>query len=152
LDPAFSVLHAANWYLTSSTTGVRFNFIRTFINTYLNINGTPFTDNPAYPTMEFKDEVKGRDRRLEQTIRMGDYKRINGTSLVATPPAFGYTYTGYMPIKWSLDDTYYDTRDLNNNAVSLFRYAEVLLNYAEAKAELGTMTDADWALTVGALT
>jgi len=27
----------------------------------------------------------------------------------------------------------------------------VLLNYAEAKAELGQLTDADWALTVGAL-
>jgi hypothetical protein len=31
------------------------------------------------------------------------------------------------------------------------RYAEILLNYAEAKAELGTITDADWAATVGAL-
>jgi len=56
-----------------------------------------------------------------------------------------------MPIKWSLDDTYYDTRDLNNNAVSIFRYAEVLLNYAEAQAELGVLTDADWAKTIGAL-
>jgi starch-binding outer membrane protein, SusD/RagB family len=33
----------------------------------------------------------------------------------------------------------------------MFRYAEVLLNYAEAKAELGTLTDADWAATVGVL-
>jgi hypothetical protein len=31
------------------------------------------------------------------------------------------------------------------------RYAEVLLNYAEAKAELGTLTDEDWAATVGVL-
>src|SRR5690606_31671547 len=44
-----------------------------------------------------------------------------------------------------------DTRDLNDNAVSIFRYAEVLLNYAEAKAELGTLTDADWELTIGTL-
>ncbi len=150
-DPALAVLHAANWYYTSATTGVRLNFIRTFINTYLNIDGTPFTNKPGYQTMEFKDEVKGRDRRLEQTIRMGDYKRISGTATVAAPPVFSYTYTGYMPIKWSLDDTYYDTRDLNNNAVSIFRYAEVLLNYAEAKAELGTLTDADWTITIGAL-
>lgn len=150
-DPALSVLHAANWYFTSATTGVRFSFIRSFINTYLNIDGTPFTEKPNYQTMEFKEEVKGRDRRLEQTIRLGDYKRINGTSTVLTPPVFTYTYTGYMPIKWSLDDTYYDTRDLNNNAVSIFRYAEVLLNYAEAKAELGTLTSADWTITVGAL-
>lgn len=151
VDPALSVLHAANWYYTSATTGVRFSFTRNFINTYLNIDGTPFTGKPGYETMEFKDEVKNRDRRLEQTIRMGSYKRTNGTSTIAAPPVFSYTYTGYMPIKWCLDDTYYDTRDLNNNAVSIFRYAEVLLNYAEAKAELGTLTDADWAITIGAL-
>lgn len=150
-DPALAVLHAANWYMTSATTGVRFSFIRTFINTYLNIDGTPFTNNPNYQTMQFKDEVKLRDKRLEQTIRMGPYKRLNGTTLVAAPPVFSYTFTGYMPIKWSLDDTYYDTRDLNNNAVSIFRYAEVLLNYAEAQAELGVLTDADWARTIGAL-
>jgi hypothetical protein len=150
-DPALAVLHAANWHMTSATTGVRFSFIRTFINTYLNIDGTPFTSKPNYQSLEFKDEVKGRDRRLEQTIRMGDYKRLSGTTLVPAPPVFSYTFTGYMPIKWSLDDTYYDTRDLNNNAVSIFRYAEVLLNYAEAKAELGTLTDADWTITIGAL-
>ena len=82
---------------------------------------------------------------------MGDYKRLNGTTLVPVPPVFSYTFTGYMPIKWSLDDTYYDRDNLNNNAVSIFRYAEVLLNYAEAKAELGTLTDGDWAITIGAL-
>ena len=30
----------------------------------------------------------------------------------------------------------------------VFRYAEVLLNYAEAKAELGTLTQNDLAITV----
>jgi hypothetical protein len=35
--------------------------------------------------------------------------------------------------------------------VSIFRYAEVLLNYAEAQAELGLLTDADWTKTIGAL-
>ena len=33
----------------------------------------------------------------------------------------------------------------------IIRYAEVLLSYAEAKAELGQLTDADWAKTVGAI-
>jgi hypothetical protein len=151
MDLSLSTMHAANWYLTSATTGVRFNFIRTFINTYLNLDGTPYTNNPDYKTMLFKDEIKNRDKRLKQTIRCGDYKRLNAGILVATPPIFSYSYTGYMPIKWCLDDVYYDTRDLNINCVSLFRYGEVLLNYAEAKAELGTFTDADWVLTVGAL-
>ena len=150
-DPALAILHAANWYMTSSTTGVRFSFTRNFINTYLNIDGTPFTNKPNYQTLEFKDEVKSRDKRLEQTIRMGSYKRLSGGTLVPAPPVFSYTFTGYMPIKWSLDDVFYDTRDLNINAVSIFRYAEVLLNYAEAQAELGLLTDADWTKTIGAL-
>jgi hypothetical protein len=151
VDLSLSILHNANWIYTSSTTGIRFNFIRTFINTYLKIDGTPFTNTTGYETLVFKDEVKGRDKRLEQTIRMGSYKRLNAGLLVSTPPSFGYSYTGYQPIKWSLDDVYYDGGTLNNNSVCIFRYGEVLLNYAEAKAELGTLTDADWALTIGKL-
>lgn len=150
-DLTLSVLNDANWYWTSGTYGDKASFIRSFINTYLNLDGTPFTNNPAWPTMLFKDEVKNRDLRLKQTIRLGDYKRLSGGSLVPAPPLFSYTFTGYMPIKWTLDDMYYDTRDLNTNSVSIFRYAEVLLNYAEAKAELGTLSDADWAKTIGVL-
>lgn len=150
-DLTLNVLNDANWYWTSGTYGDKASFIRTFINTYLNLDGTPFTNNPNYPTMLFKDEVKNRDLRLKQTIRLGDYKRISGGALIPAPPLFSYTFTGYQPIKWTLDDMYYDTRDLNTNSISEFRYAEVLLNYAEAKAELGTLTDAEWAATVGVL-
>jgi hypothetical protein len=114
-------------------------------------DGTPFTDTPGWETMLFKDEVKGRDHRLQQTIRLGDYKRISAGVQIPGPPVFSYTFTGYQPIKWPLDDMYYDTRDLNVNSVALMRYAEVLLNYAEAKAELGTLTDAEWASTIGVL-
>lgn len=148
---ALSKFNDANWYFTSATYGSRFSFTRTFINTYLMRDGTPFTDVPGHATMVFADEVKNRDLRLQQTIRMGNYQRVSGGNKVAAPPVFSYTYTGYMPIKWSLDDMYYDGGSLNTNSVSLMRYAEILLNYAEAKAELGTLTDQDWALTVGAL-
>lgn len=150
-DLALNNLNDGNWYWTSGTYGDKASFIRTFINTYLNVDGTPYTNNVAYKTMLFKDEVKNRDKRLQQTIRVGDYKRISNGALVPAPPLFSYTFTGYMPIKWALDDMYYDTRDLNINSVSIFRLGEVLLNYAEAKAELGTLTNADWALSVGAL-
>lgn len=150
-DLALNNLNDANWYWTSGTYGDKASFIRTFINTYLNIDGTPYTNNAAYKTMLFKDEVKNRDKRLQQTIRVGDYKRVSNGVSVASPPLFSYTFTGYMPIKWALDDMYYDTRDLNINSVSIFRLAEVLLVYAEAKAELGTLTNADWTISVGAL-
>lgn len=150
-DLTLNVLNDANWWWTSGTYGAKASFTRTFINTYLNLDGTPYTDNPAYKTMVFKDEVKDRDLRLKQTIRLGSYKRISSGVQVAAPPVFSYTFTGYQPIKWTLDDMYYDAGALNNNSISLFRYAEILLNYAEAKAELGTLTDAEWAQTVGTL-
>lgn len=150
-DPALNVLNDANWWWTSATYGARVSLIRTFVNTYLNIDGTPFTDKPGHDTIVFSEEVKGRDMRLQQTIRSGDYKRINGGVAEAAPPVFSYTYTGYQPIKWTLDDTYYDGGTRNINSISIMRYAEVLLNYAEAKAELGTLTDDDWNKTVGAL-
>lgn len=141
----------ANWYYTSATYGPRFSFIRTFINTYLSIDGTPFTSKPGYDTMQFVNEVQNRDWRLQQTIRTGNYKRTNNGIQVPAPPVFSYTYTGYQPIKWCLDDMVNDNGATNTNSICLMRYAEILLNYAEAKAELGTLTDADWALTVGAL-
>ncbi len=151
MDATLNELNDANWYWTSGTYGDKASFNRTFINTYLNLDGTPFTDNAGWETTLFKDEVKGRDLRLAQTIRSGDYKRISNGTQVPAPPLFTYTYTGYQPIKWALDDMIYDTRDLNINSIPLIRYAEVLLNYAEAKAELGTLTDEDWAATVGVL-
>jgi len=150
-DANLAVYNDANWWWTSATYGSRISFTRMFVNTYLNIDGTPFTDKAGYQTMVFKDEVKGRDKRLQQTIRMGDYKRINGGTPEAAPPIFSYTYTGYQPIKWVLDDVKYDGGGQNINSISLMRYAEVLLNYAEAKAELGLFNDADWIKTIGAL-
>jgi hypothetical protein len=150
-DVNLNLLNEANWWWTSGTYGAKASFTRTFINTYLKLDGTPYTNDPAYRTMLFKDEVKNRDLRLKQTIRLGDYKRITNGQPVAAPPVFSYTFTGYQPIKWTLDDTYFDAGALNTNAVALFRYAEVLLNYAEAKAELGTLTDAEWASTIGVL-
>lgn len=150
-DKSLSVLNDANWWWTSATYGLRLSLIRTFVNTYLNIDGTPFTEKEGYETMVFMDEVKNRDKRLQQTIRMGDYERIDGGVTVKTPPVFTYTYTGYQPIKYCMDDVYYDSGANNDNTIPLIRYAEVLLNYAEAKAELGELTDEDWAETIGVL-
>ncbi|GAB4039784.1 RagB/SusD family nutrient uptake outer membrane protein [Spirosoma gilvum] len=150
-DATLSVYNDANWWWTSATYGARVSLNRTFVNTYLNIDGTPFTSKPGYETMTFMQETKNRDKRLQQTIRTPGYTRTNGGAVEAGPPVFSYTYTGYMPIKWSLDDVYYDGGSRNINSISMMRYAEILLNYAEAKTELGTITNEDWAKTVGAL-
>lgn len=151
MDPSLGVFDDSNWYWTSATYGDRLSFDRTFVNTYLNTDGTPFTSRPGWQTMTFLQETQGRDGRLAQTIRTPGYTRVNGGAVVPAPPAFSYTYTGYQPIKYCLDDEKYDQSNISINSIPVFRFAEMLLNYAEAKAELGSLTDQDWAQTVGAL-
>ena len=148
---SLAVLNDANWFFTSATYGNRFSFIRTFINTYLKLDGTPFTNTPGYDTITFVNETQNRDMRLSQTIRTPGYTRTSNGQTVPAPPVFSYTYTGYQPIKWCLDDEYYDNGANNTNSICLMRYAEILLNYAEAREELGQMTNADWTKTIGAL-
>jgi hypothetical protein len=115
-------------------------------------DGTPFTDKKNYKTMPFAKEVKNRDARLQQTIRTPSYtmKHAAGKQ-VSVPPDFSYTFSGYQPIKFTIPDKTLDNGRRNTNSIPVFRYAEVLLNYAEAKAELGTITNEDWNKTIGTL-
>jgi len=141
------VFNDANWYWTSATYGGRYSFIKTFVNTYLKTDGAPFTAQADYDKIPFAQEVKNRDLRLKQSIRMGNYTRDGAIA----PPDFTYTYTGYMPVKLAVDAKATDGVAENFNSLPLVRYAEVLLNYAEAKAERGTLTADDWNITVAAL-
>lgn len=140
--------HDATWWYNSATLGSRLSFSKSFINTYLNKDGSRFTDIPGYDTIQFQTEVKNRDLRLASSIRSGSYRRTNGT---LAPPDFNVVYSGYQIQKFSLDDSYYDTRSEAYNSIPIIRYAEVLLNFAEAKEELGTLTAADWNISIGAL-
>ena len=60
------VFNDANWYWTSATYGGRLNFTKSFINTYLKTDGTPFTAQAGYNSIPFVTEVKDRDLRLKQ--------------------------------------------------------------------------------------
>jgi hypothetical protein len=143
-----------NWWYNSSTYGPHLCMSRKFALTYLNIDGTPYNEknsDGSYKT--FVEETTGRDTRLNQTIRGADYTRKNATgSYVETAPNYtGHTLTGYQFTKFVMDDVAYDDARTNDNDIPTLRYAEVLLNYAEAKAELGTLTNDDWTKTIGAL-
>ncbi len=152
LSSSLQVFSSANRRFISPTYGNRPSLTRRFINTYLNLDGTPFTANPAYKTTPFTEEVKNRDLRLKQTIRLGDYRRTENSVPVVAPPNFSQTQTGYQPIKWCFDERFpYDDESRNDNAHIIMRWGEVLLNKAEALAELGNMTPAEWTATIGAL-
>lgn len=152
LDADLQVFSSRNRRMISPTYGDRPSLTRRFVNTYLNADGTPFTSNANYSTTPFVEEVKNRDGRLHQTIRSGNYHRTENGVPVVAPPNLDQAYTGYQLIKGAYDERFpYDDESRNENAHLIFRYAEVLLNKAEALAELGTMTDAQWTSTIGAL-
>lgn len=126
---------------------------RKFICSYLMKDGSRFTDKPGWQTMEFKDEIADRDPRLTQTIRGLNYKRINGNAVLA--PDMEVSSTGYQPIKYvtasTVNGNNEDLAGRTTNDMPIFRYSEVLLNLAEAKAELGTLTQPDLDKTIGVI-
>ena len=143
-----------NWWYNSSTYGPHLGMSRKFAKTYLNADGTPYNEKNADGSFKtFKQETTGRDTRLNETIRAWDYTRKNalGTFEPTAANFTGHTLSGYQVTKWVIDDVLYDDHSSNGNDEPLIRYAEMLLNYAEAQAELGSLSDADWAQTIGVL-
>ena len=152
LDPVLQ-LGEANWYYNSSTYGPHLCMTHAFAKTYLNLDGTPYNDKNGDTYKTFAEETSGRDYRLNQTIRGADYTCKDKEGVFVPTPAnmTGHSLTGYQFTKYVMDDISFDGGSTNYNDVPIARYAEVLLNYAEAKAELGTLTDTDWEKTIGAL-
>lgn len=152
LDPVLQ-LGEANWYYNSSTYGPHLCMTHAFAKTYLNLDGTPYNDKKGDTYKTFAEETSGRDYRLNQTIRGADYTCKDKEGIFVPTPAnmTGHSLTGYQFTKYVMDDISFDGGRTNYNDVPIARYAEVLLNYAEAKAELGTLTDADWEKTIGTL-
>lgn len=139
------IWHSLTWNFNSATNGSRWSLLKPFVNTYLMRDGSRFTDKDDYDQIEFLHEMRSRDYRLSQTVRTEGYKRSTGA---AAPPDFAVTLTGYHIMKWSLDDPKHDGQGFSTNSIPIIRYAEVLLNYAEAKAELGEFGSTEWNLTI----
>ena len=123
------------------------------MDTYLMTDGTPFTDRADYKTLKYTEEFENRDKRMAQTVVGPDYKRVTGGKERPYSPDWNITMTGYQPIKWCIDD---DNDGVMNsekswNSLPIIRYAEVLLNYAEAKAEMGEMDETVWNMTIAPL-
>ena len=150
-DRSLGIVSALNHRWTSVTYGGAAWPTRSFIKTYLMRNGEYFMDQPGAESMSYTEETKNRDTRLSQTIITPGFTRVNNGQRVQTPPNYAFANNGYQIIKFLMDDISLDKVDNNENNSILFRYAEVLLNYAEAKAELGTLTDEDWSKTIGVL-
>ncbi len=124
------------------------------VDDYLCIDGRPITGNPLFQGYStITKEFQNRDPRLAQTIATPGqvwkvaangttqnwseiYNNLNTKADLNAP-------TGYVLQKGYDPQVIYHIQQYGEEPSILFRYAEVLLNYIEAKAELGTATQAD---------
>jgi len=122
---------------------------------YLASDGEPIAVSTLFNGDETLDLIEtNRDPRLAQTLMAPgdlDIIALDGSESYFTLPDMDRCPTGYSIEKWrskEIDESNLRTRDIG---YILFRYAESLLIYAEAKAELGTLTQEDVNLTINKL-
>jgi len=129
--------------VNEARSGMSKDFARSFL---MRTDGLPWALSDDYMGDDtFADEFENRDFRMKQTIYTSDqpyYVQVDGTvTYQATPLINDFVPTGYRIYK--MLSTRYIDREPNRAEIAqpIFRYGEVLLNYAEAKAELGEWSD-----------
>lgn len=108
------------------------------IDAFLAKDGLPIALSPLYKgDKSIADVMTDRDQRLVETIvpelRLSGYAKNFSTSGYSTRKFFND----------ALKDLPEGSSSLNTTDAPVIRYGEVLLNYAEAAAELGTLTQED---------
>ncbi len=123
------------------------------LQAYLMTDGTYYTDQLGYQTNLFVEEFQDRDPRLVQTYAYPGWELINTTTYAQGAGIYvqelAKSFTGYHQIKGFINDT--DVTVQNSADYPVLRLAEPMLIYAEAKAELGELSQADLDITVNQL-
>ncbi len=146
-NKTYGAIHAAGNTMTAGSMGCP-AATKKLIASYLMKDGTRFTDKAGWQTMSFAEETADRDPRLAASIRTPGYKRMGETAFTA--PDYKVSFSGYHPDKYmtTVDQDQYNASDID---LIIFRAAEVYLNYAEAKADAGALTQEDLDLSVNQL-
>lgn len=154
VDPAVE-LGTWVWTYLNGTRGKGTGLTQQLVSSYLATDGLPISLSPLYQgDVTLEETVTNRDPRLSQTMWVPGQVQIASEPdpLVFEYPALhkgasDLSTTGYMLRKGSTTDPEQNQGSSTDRYGKIdgmvFRYAEVLLNFAEAKAELGTLTQAD---------
>ena len=133
--------------------GIQFTFrnmrhsaTQRLVNHYLMADGSKIQDQPGYETMTYNQQFQNRDPRMAQTLMAPGYVDLNGIDEVIED-CKSYDMTGYRFIKFVSDDTH-NGATTSTTDWPVFRYPEILLTYAEAKAELGEFSETVWNATI----
>lgn len=132
---------------------------KNLVDSYLCKDGKPISTSDMYQgDKTLKDVVANRDPRLNQTIFVDDEKHTlfaDNNTFFATPAFEGVINnscpTGYQLYKGYNTNWIECINQQSTIGTIYFRYAEALLINAEAKAELGTITQLDVDKTINAL-
>lgn len=119
-----------------------------YVMMFLGSDGKPVANGEVSMSAEFAK----RDKRLAACVLgPGMTKKNQAGAPVSFNPDFTVTPTGYQWIKWVVPEYLPMTSSMMSsfNAAPVIRYAEVLLNYAEAAEELGQMDQSLWNKTIG---
>ncbi|MEN7550688.1 RagB/SusD family nutrient uptake outer membrane protein [Rapidithrix thailandica] len=113
---------------------------RSLVDTYLKkSDGKPFTSVPDNEEATLHEIFNDRDPRLMNTVMQPGFTIPGSSNPYRMKPFLG----GYIQIKFFPPGEDHIGWDLTYTDLPVFRYAETLLIYAEAKAELGTLTQED---------
>ena len=123
------------------------------LQAYLMDDGTPYTNQVGYQTNLFVEEFQNRDPRLYQTYAYPGWELINSSTYAQGEGVYvqelNKNFSGYHMIKAFINNTSFAVQ--NSADVPVVRLAEILLIYAEARAELGELTQADLDMTINVL-
>ncbi len=159
-DIGLGVYHQVSSYLSSGAGDI--GIARSLIDSYLCMDGKPVSVSPEFMGYDsLAAETRNRDPRLRQSIFMKGYDQtINspggGADIKFVKPAIDLTgqfraTTGYCIYKGVNPEFSQHTSAGGTMGSIILRYTEALLIYAEAKAELGTITQDDVDKTVNAI-
>lgn len=148
--------HRTSGYIITHAAGATKDFVDDFLCIEPDGTAKPIALSSVYADNSIEEVFNNRDPRLAQTVLdPREAKEIVPSAEYDFPHLFGMgnweSATGYHFIK------YYDFDDdkkgygQEENDAPIIRYAEVLLNYAEAKAELNSITQDDLDKTVNQL-
>ena len=159
-DVPLGIFHQVSSYLVSGAGDIGIN--KTLIDSYLCLDGKPVSISPLFEGYDsLAAEIRNRDPRLSQSIFMKGYDQsINspggGADIKFEKPTIDRSgqfraTTGYCIYKGANPEFAQHSTSGDWIGSIVMRYAEALLIYAEAKAELGTLTQTDLDNTINVL-
>lgn len=126
----------------------KWHLSRSLADSYLKLDGTPISLDPSYEKRPFTKIFENRDPRMRETIMPPGWMDADDYYPKVPNP----TYGGLAQIKFhprTIETL--GSNGQNYNDLPVFRYAEILLINAEAKAELGIITPSDITETINKL-